>query len=264
MKKVKKPQIIFVDIDWTIYNHKNGHEFDVESIEALKRCQEKGIKVFLCTARAYHSISQIKLLDIFVPDGMILCNGGIVLSGNDVIYEEKMDEELFEKLCEIVLTHKLTLEGIEPFSRFLIAPPNEAVRNVFDIYWEEMPLVEDYHHRHIISTLLFAGEEYDEILKKEIPSALSYFRFHPFGVDVVQTAHEKGDAIKYTLEYFGIKKDRSIAFGDDLGDLSMFDNVGISIAMANGKEVAKNHAMIVTDEVWNHGVKKGLELLKII
>ena len=31
-----------------------------------------------------------------------------------------------------------------------------------------MPLVEDYHHRHIISTLLFAGEEYDEILKKEI------------------------------------------------------------------------------------------------
>ena len=32
-----KIKIIFVDIDWTIFSHKDGHVFDMASIDALKK-----------------------------------------------------------------------------------------------------------------------------------------------------------------------------------------------------------------------------------
>ncbi len=263
MKKDYK--IIFTDIDWTIFDHSNGdHVFDVESINALKKVQEKGIKVFLCTARPLHTVKQIGLLDLITPDGMILCNGGLTLYQNKVINEKPITPSIFEKICEVVLSHGLTLEATEPFSRFLIAPKNEMVDFVFESFYEEVPPVEDYHNRHVISAMLFAGKEYDEILVQELPKEVNYFRFHDYGVDVLDVIHDKGESVKFVIDYFGYKKENAIAFGDDVADISMFKEVGTSICMENGKDESKENASIVTTHVWNHGVKDALKKLKII
>ena len=80
-------KIIFVDIDWTILDHsKFPAEFDLISIEALKNCQRNGIKVFLCSARPFHSIKQVKMLDLFSPDGIICSNGGLIIYEGEIIY----------------------------------------------------------------------------------------------------------------------------------------------------------------------------------
>ena len=255
-----KIKIIFVDIDWTIYDHSNGnHVFDLDSIEALKRCQQKGILVFLCTARPYHSTKQTGLLDIFNPDGMILCNGGIVIKNNEIIYEKVLNPELFEKMCEVILSHHLTLEASEPFHRFLIAPKTDAVDYVFESFFEEMPEVEDYHNRHVITSMIFASKEYDEILKNELPKELSTYRFHDYGVDVLDNPHEKGDGVKFVLNYLDINKDNAAAFGDDLGDISMFEEVKYTYCMGNGKEELKKKAKMIIEPVMDHGVKKAIE-----
>lgn len=257
-------KIIFVDIDWTILSHKDGRYFDMESIEALKKCQSQGIKVFLCTSRPYHTVKQLGLFDLFTPDGMIVCNGGLIIYDNKIIHEKVMDSSTFEKLCEVVIKHNLNIEAVEPYHRFLLTKNDEDVGKVLSTYPELVPEVEDYHNRHIISVLLFASEEYDEILKKEIPQNLYYFRFHPYGVDVLDVPHEKGDGVKIVLDYLNIKKEDSLAFGDDIADISMFENVGISVALANGRQEAKEKATFVSDEVWNSGVKKALKKLDVI
>lgn len=257
-------QIIFVDIDWTIYSHKDGHIFDYESINALKRVQEKGIKVFLCTARPYHSVEQIGLLNLFSPDGMILCNGGLILYQGQIIHENRMDNELFEALAKQTISHNYNLEGIEPFHRFLITNNLDNVESVYQTFPEFLPNVEDYHNRHIISCLLFADEKNDDIIKKDFPQELLYYRFHPYGVDVLQVPHEKGDGVDIVLKYLSIPKENSMAFGDDVGDVSMFNSVNISVAMANGKDEAKNAATMITEEVWNSGVKNALIKLGLL
>ena len=66
------------------------------------------------------------------------------------------------------------------------------------------------------------------------------------------------------LDYLNIKKEDSLAFGDDIADISMFENVGISVALANGRQEAKEKATFVSDEVWNSGVKKALKKLDVI
>ena len=259
-----KIAIIFVDIDWTIYSHRDGHDFDLESISALKKCQQKGIKVFICTARPYHSVKLTGLLDLFTPDGLILSNGGLVIYNNEIIYEKVFDQNKFEKMCEVVIKHCLTLEGVEPFTRFLIAPKTAYVDHTFATYFETIPPVEDYHHRHIIASMLFASIEDDEYLLKELPEGLYYYRFHPYAVDVLEKAHDKGEGVKFVLNYFHIHKRNAMAFGDDYGDITMFQEVKWSICLANGREECKKAAKIITSEVWNHGVKIALENLHVI
>ena len=56
-------KIIFVDIDWTIFDH-DIHDWDYESIDVIKKIQNSGILIFLCTARPYDSILRMGLFDV--------------------------------------------------------------------------------------------------------------------------------------------------------------------------------------------------------
>ena len=255
---------IFVDIDWTILSHLNGHHYDMASIKALRKAQHKGIKVFIATSRPYHSVEQIGLFNIFTPDGIIVCNGGLIIFNNKIIRELNMNSASFEKMCEIVINHGLNLQAVEAYTRFLIADNLESAHAVYSTFPETDPPIEDYRNRKVISALLFAKEEFDPILKNELPNDLMLYRFHPEGVDVVGQPHEKGDAVKFVLDYLKINKQDSVAFGDDYADISMFENVGVGVAMANAKDEVKSHADLVTKEVWKKGVKKALKQLKII
>ena len=260
----KKKKIIFIDIDWTIYSHKDGHIFDLASLEALERAKKHGYLIIICTARPYHSVKQTGLLEIFKPDGMILSNGGYMLYHDKIIYEVRFDNNRYEEIVKTVLKHNLTMEVVEPFDRFLISPKTIDVDKTFETYFEDMPLVKNYQSAHVVALLLFAEEKYDEILQKEFPKNTLYFRFHPNAVDVLDKPHDKGTAIKFALDYFKIKKEDAYAFGDDIGDISMFNEVGTSIALGNAKEEVKEVANYITSEVWNEGVKNALIELKII
>ena len=255
---------IFVDIDWTILSHRNGHKYDMSSIKALKKAQKKGVKVFIATSRPYHSVKQIGLFDLITPDGLVVCNGGLVIYDNQIIRELDMKPASFEKMCEVILKHNLNLQAVEAYTRFLISDRLDSALAVYRTFPETTPDVEDYHNRKVISALLFATEEFDSILEKELPKDLLVYRFHPEGVDVVGQPHKKGDAVKFVLDYLKIDKEDAIAFGDDFADISMFENVGVGVAMANAKDEVKSQAAIVTKEVWKKGVKKALKKLKVI
>ena len=255
---------IFVDIDWTILSHLNGHHYDMASIKALKKAQRKGIKVFIATSRPYHSVEQIGLFNLLKPDGLIVCNGGLIIYDNKIIHELNMNQSSFEKMCEIIIKHNLNLQAVEAYTRFLITDNLESAHAVYNTFPEVDPPIEDYHNRKVISALLFAPESFDPILQKELPKDLMLYRFHPEGVDVVGQPHEKGDAVKFVLDYLGIDKQDAVAFGDDFADISMFENVDVGVAMGNAKDEVKSHANIVAKPVWKKGIKKALKQLKII
>ena len=177
MNKIK---IIFVDIDWTILNHSSFPSFyDYESIDALKDAQKQGIKVFINTARPYHSVQQIKLFDIFQPDGMILCNGGLVISGDEVLYASYIKKEDFESICDLAVKNGLNLEGIRLFDCFIIKEIDDAGKALFATYPENIPPVENYHGQETIGICLFAPEKYDELFQKNLPNDFFYFRYKP-------------------------------------------------------------------------------------
>lgn len=255
-------KIIFVDIDWTIFDHsKHPSTFDFESIKALKNAQEQGIKVFLCTARPYHSIKQIKLFDLISPDGIICSNGGLILYQGEIIYRSHIPTNDFEFLCELATKYNANVEGVRPFDCFIINDRYDEIKKVHQTYPEEMPHIEDYHDQDVIGVGLFIPKEYDEIFQKSLVNLSYYFRYHEFGVDISNVIHDKGISVKFVLDYLGILKDESASFGDDIQDISMFKETNYSFAMDNAKDEIKKEAKFITSSVTNHGVKVALDKL---
>jgi hydroxymethylpyrimidine pyrophosphatase-like HAD family hydrolase len=50
-----KIKIVFTDIDMTLYSH-HTKQVPPSAVDAIKKLQAKGIKVFLCSGRNYYLI----------------------------------------------------------------------------------------------------------------------------------------------------------------------------------------------------------------
>lgn len=254
MQEKKKYQIAFVDIDWTILDH-NISDWDYPSLECLKRAQKEGMLIYLCTARPYDSVADTKILEIFHPDGIICTNGGVCFVGDELLFANVIPEDIVRNIEKICHKHHLVVELSTNTERHFTAKANTYVHSYFKVYREIMPKIKKYHNQEVSAILLFAPEKYDEILIKEFPKEMNYLRFDNFGVDVGYYQNTKGGAINKVLEYLNIDKEYSIGIGDSNDDISMFNATGLSIAMGNGSDQAKEAAKVVAPSISEHGLK---------
>lgn len=259
----KKIKIIFVDIDWTILDHKI-HDWDHESLDALRMSQTKGIKVYLCTARPYDSIVHTGILDIFTPDGIIATNGGVAFVKDEVIFSNEIPENIVKSVENIANRHDLVVEMSTDRGRYFTADKNKWVDAYFHSYAETVPPVIVNQSHNVSAMLLFAPQEMDEELIKELPPEIRYFRFDLYGVDLCYYENSKGAAIKRVLKHLRINKKYAMGIGDDYGDIPMFEEVGTSIAVGNGREEVKQKATYVADTIHEHGVAKIFKELGLI
>lgn len=258
-------KVIFVDIDWTLLDHaKKPAEFDLISLNALKKAQEQGVLVFLATSRHYHSIEQVGILDLFNPDGIISTNGAEVIFKDQIIYRTKIREELFNELCHEANKFDVNVQGIRLFDSFLINYQLENVNHLFSTYPERMPDFEDYENQDVIGAMLFV-ESKQEYLFEEVLNKFDYiWRIHPHALYLSSQPFNKGTGVKFVLDYLKIKPNEAIAIGDDRQDIAMFKEVEHSFAMGNAKEEYQKEAKHVTKPVEEHGVAFALEMLGLV
>lgn len=253
----------FFDIDSTLFDHRHKR-WDYASIEAIKEIQKKGIKVFLATARPYASIKSFGTLDLGINwDGYVACSGGYAVLGDKPVLKTivKMEDvKRFKALCD---KYHQTMEVIGETERRLYRKPTKSALEYYKVYRDYPQRIDPDVSFDAISILLFTTKKYDARFKKAFPH-LTFFRFFDYACDVFEVEHKKSDGIAAILENLGYKKEEAIAFGDDLQDIPMKDAVGTFIAMKNGKDAVKDVASFVTEEVWNEGVKKGLEKVGLL
>lgn len=69
----------------------------------------------------------------------------------------------------------------------------------------------------------------------------------------------KGIALKKLADHLGLRMDQTMAFGDDLNDVTMIKAAGIGVAMGNAKDEVKAIADYVTTDCDESGVAKALQ-----
>ena len=266
MKKNNKIKIAFFDIDWTLYDHgKNPKAFTKSSIKAIEKLRKNGIKVVLCTARAFASMLDIHTLEHLSVDGIISHNGGFIYIDNKKIRSSSLDGDFLEKFIKKTDSLGISVEIFTDFGAFSTLEPNEYVDRYHKFWDEKYSIVKKFDKNvdQCFSALVYAPEQYDEILfDKDFPYAR--VRFFETAVDVTYEPFYKGDGIKIVLDYFGFKKEEAIAFGDSKDDVSMFKEVGTSVAMGNAEQCAKDAATYITYKIHHHGVKHALKHFKLI
>ena len=78
---------------------------------------------------------------------------------------------------------------------------------------------------------------------------------------IVNSNCSKGNAIKILIKYLNLPIENTIAIGNDKNDISMFEVVGLSVAVANASEDIKNKVDYITLSNDEDGVALFLESL---
>ena len=87
----------------------------------------------------------------------------------------------------------------------------------------------------------------------------SYPRDNTIYCDVANIESSKGNAIEKLCQYLNIDLKDVISIGDDFNDLSMFEKVGLSVAMKNANEIVREKADEITLSNEDNGVAVFLE-----
>ncbi|MBW7943698.1 MAG: HAD family phosphatase, partial [Candidatus Kuenenia stuttgartiensis] len=88
----KKPiEAIFLDVDGTLLT--SVFTISKKNVEALKRLQKAGVKIFLASGRPFAALA--KIVDILsLPSYAIILNGGCIVSNNnEFMYSCEISQE---------------------------------------------------------------------------------------------------------------------------------------------------------------------------
>ncbi len=228
----------------------------------IELLQTKGLKVVVATGRPLSMCNEIEALGIHT---FITANGAYVKHNKKIIHKVPMDKRIVQEVVEFAYAenHGLSFYS-EDFSMNGVKNDNilKALRETLSL--KDYPNINQQVYNHEIFLIcLFANNEMVEKYIKKFPH-LTFKRWHPFVLNVLEEDISKSLAIIKVLEYFNIDKSEAIAFGDGENDIDMLELVGLGIAMGNGNEKLKMVADFITKKSSEDGIAFALKKYGVI
>lgn len=253
-------KIVFFDIDGTITHHETGKISD-ETKDAIRTLNNKGYKLVAATGRPLSMCKEIKELGI---DTFITANGGYVKHNEKVIHKVPMDRNLVKEIVDFAhgkhglsfYTESFCMNGVEEEK---IARALKETLSLVE-YPERDDLIGE---QDVYLMCLFATDEVVKSYQQRFPH-LTFRRWHPYVLNVLQEDVSKSLAIRKVLDYYDLHSSEAIAFGDGDNDVDMLEMAGLGIAMENGSDRLKRVADYVTKTSGEDGIAFALEKFGII
>ncbi|MBA4602279.1 Cof-type HAD-IIB family hydrolase [Thermoactinomyces mirandus] len=274
-------QLIATDMDGTLLDREG--KISEQNRKALRLVQERGILVVIATGRSYHGAMDL-LRDSGLHVPLIYLNGACIRSEKDelmkgITLEPDAVRRMHEAFQEIEIYHELyTGDGIYcnrdgynylkiEIDRIISTNPTiqpELARHVANRKYRTSRITEKHYEdiaedpgASVYKVLAFST--IDEKLKQARQKAKSFS-----GIVVTSSARhnielnhpdaQKGLALEYLAQKYGISMKQTMVIGDNFNDLSMMKKAGLSIAMGNAEEYVKKACRYVTRSNDEHGV----------
>ncbi|MCI8380550.1 MAG: HAD family phosphatase [Lachnospiraceae bacterium] len=270
-----KKKIIFLDIDGTL-TEPGCNEPPASALQAIRRTQEKGNLVFLCTGRNYDMLSPLLPYGF---DGVIASSGAYIRCGEEVIYDCTMTDKEQETVMKLLkengifrtvecLDGSYTDEGFKEFLR-----ENAGVNGNSELLrWRRQiekslnirPMSE-YGGQPIYKIVMMVqseeqlseprrvlGDKFDFCIQEHDRSGF-------VNGELIKKDYNKGTALKKVCAYYDVSVEDSIAYGDSMNDLEMMEAAGISVCMENGSGKLKELADDICPSVQDDGIYRSFE-----
>ena len=245
--------------------------------DACRQARLNGHEIYLCTGRSKPEIYDF-IMEIGF-DGIIGAGGGFVELNDGMLYHKTVPASEVRRMVDFFNQHSvdfyLESNGGLFASKNFLPHVERCIYGDIDNDPDARRRKEEQPHPFIEG--LIYGEE--DLYKSDVNKAcflqsdkLSFAQIKaefenafdtiqctvpPFGDEsgelMVPGIH-KATAIEALLTHLGLSKERTIAIGDGLNDLEMFDYCEIGIAMGNAKEELKAVADHVTSSVDEDGL----------
>jgi len=246
-------KMIAVDLDGTLL--RDDKTISEITIEALRKCRDKSIKVVYATAR---SKSASDLVSSCVLDGYVQMNGAVAFAGDVCVYHKTISTIDIRELLLAADSANIQI-SVEKADRnfsnftfpdewgFLLDHYETTDFNALDIEVEKI-------------WAMPTSEKEIELLKSHLPSGLYLVTTRDdFFTMIMHEGARKSNAVAALAEYWGIEISQVVAFGDDVNDLDMLKHCGIGVAMGNAVDEIKAVADYVCDTNEDDGIAKWIE-----
>lgn len=255
---------IFFDIDGTLLSHQTKKVPDSTKY-ALYLLKEKGIYTFIATGRHISEMRDLPIHDLEF-EGYITLNGQYCYNHDGLIYDLPIHFQDIQNIIHEIDQNPFPCIFVEKELMY-INYHNEAVQIVQDSISTALPDINDLHrgYDHPIYQVIPYGitEKQEDQLLSLMPHCKKT-RWHDLAIDVIPSSGGKQNGILKVLEYYHIKPEECMAFGDGMNDIDMFEIVGLSIAMGNASLEVQGHADDVTSDIDDDGIYKSLKKYKVI
>lgn len=272
-------KLLFFDIDGTLIAFDGT--FPESAKTALKKAQENGHEIFLCSGRNRCQID--KLLSDFGFDGMVTSAGANVEYHGKVIFDHFMATEDYKKLVSYFEKHQMAYMVQCSDKIVMTVSSRDRIRESFRMYrkrivgdevFPSQVLDDDYEG---FATKYPNAEKACYFMSDTPVSKIASDLSHMFDVtkmsyndgtdkngEITQKGITKAVGMEKMAEYLGLTRDDVIAFGDGQNDFEMMEYAGYAVAMGNAIDALKQRADYITTDVKDDGISHALEYLKLI
>ena len=259
----KKIKAMALDLDGTLL--RPDKSLSERNLRALRACMEKDIKVILATGRAVSSGEKYRK-QIGTTGPQIYFNGARVVdvnAGKEIFFRYVSTEPIL--FC-VRLARKMGIffQAFFPdcpsadskkesnrFGEILVADRKTAEAERYEKATGVQVITGDLEEHlvkatSVIKAMFIAPEENHNkirgLLREQFGQSIYIVQSTPIFLEILAEGVSKGAGLEHALNYLSIKKENTIAFGDEENDLPMLKIAGFSAAPANAKETVLKEA----------------------
>ena len=196
-----KPKAVFLDIDGTL-TEPGTNVPPASALEAIRRAQEAGNYVFLCTGRNYAMLSPLLKYGF---DGVVASSGGYVACRDEVIYDSPMTDEERDRMSRLLKENGIfrTIECVEGAFTDEMLRWQEQIEKDLNI----LPM-EAYKGQAVYKMVVMSPSmESLEICREELKDDFSFCIQEPRGGfvngEIISRRFDKGTGVLKVCEHLG-------------------------------------------------------------
>lgn len=255
---------IFFDIDGTLLSH-TTNQIPISTKMALEQLKNKGILTFIATGRHISEMRDLPLDDVYF-DGYITLNGQYCYNHQGIIYDLPIHQNDINNIISMIDKDPFPCIFVEDQLMY-INFNNDIVQIVQDSIHTPLPDINDLHRGYdhpIYQVIPYDINEQKEQDILHIMPHCKQTRWHPYAIDIIPQNGGKENGIKHCLDYYDIKQEETMAFGDGINDMDMLNYCQIGVALGNAVEEVKKQANYVTTHIDDDGIYNALKHFQII
>jgi phosphoglycolate phosphatase len=218
---------VVVDVDGTITDSKRL--IQSQGMEALRQVQQKDVMVMLSSGNVLPVAYGLSVF-IGLKGPVIAENGGIVSFKEDV--------------------YKLNSNS-QPLKAYEYLRTKVEVERLFTDKWRE-------------TEVALKKTADPEAVREALKDWNVVIETTGFAIHIMEPGHSKMNGVRKASELVGVKTKEIAAIGDSDNDVSMLEDCGFGIAVANASPAAKKAAKYVCSKPHSDGVIEGLHWLGLL